>query len=213
MQLFHHPAVHQLIISSKENTTARKKKTKGMMDQRTLGAEEFARNVEGLASHNDNALPTEELLSNDASQATKKVTLAVDNDLKEKGKKAVSQSKEQTSERENTYNWLKGGHSALARTRKMKKKKKKKEGKKEKREEKSTALVECSLLCWTRSWLSLFLRSKDFEVEVRRFAHTVIKKKKKKNSSERSCAPRGLYPNPVDPAESCCYGKAVNILV
>lgn len=44
----------------------------------TLGAEELARDVEGLTSHNNNLLAVEELLGNGAGEATEQVPLAVD---------------------------------------------------------------------------------------------------------------------------------------
>lgn len=51
--------------------------------KRTLGAEELARDVEGLTSHDDDLLAVQQLLSDSAGQATKKVSLAVNDDLKE----------------------------------------------------------------------------------------------------------------------------------
>jgi hypothetical protein len=45
---------------------------------RTLGAEELARDVEGLASHNNDLLAVEELLGDGAGEATEQVALAVD---------------------------------------------------------------------------------------------------------------------------------------
>lgn len=48
---------------------------------RTLSAEEFARDVEGFTSHNDNLLAIEQLLGHGAGQATKEMPLAVDDDL------------------------------------------------------------------------------------------------------------------------------------
>jgi hypothetical protein len=48
----------------------------------TLVAEEAARNIELFAADNDNLLSVEGLLSNNRSETTEKVTLAVDdNDL------------------------------------------------------------------------------------------------------------------------------------
>jgi hypothetical protein len=47
-------------------------------DRRTLGAEELAGDVEGLAAHNDNLLSVEQLLSDGAGKATEEVPLAVD---------------------------------------------------------------------------------------------------------------------------------------
>lgn len=49
-----------------------------MEDKRTLGAEELARDVEGLAAHNNNLLAIEELLGDGAGEATEQVPLAVD---------------------------------------------------------------------------------------------------------------------------------------
>ena len=48
------------------------------MGERTLGAEELARDVEGLATHNDNLLSVEQLLGDGAGEATEQVPLAVD---------------------------------------------------------------------------------------------------------------------------------------
>jgi hypothetical protein len=53
----------------------------GWVGRRTLGAEELAGDVEGLAAHNDNLLSVEQLLSDGAGEATEQVPLAVD-DLK-----------------------------------------------------------------------------------------------------------------------------------
>jgi hypothetical protein len=46
--------------------------------ERTLGAEELSRDVESLATHNDNLLSVEQLLSDGAGKATEQVPLAVD---------------------------------------------------------------------------------------------------------------------------------------
>lgn len=46
-----------------------------------LGAEELARDVEGLAADDNDLLAVEELLGDDAGEATKEVALAVDDDL------------------------------------------------------------------------------------------------------------------------------------
>lgn len=51
------------------------------MESRTLCAEEFPRDIESLSSHHHNFLAIEQLLSYCASQATQKMSLAVDNDL------------------------------------------------------------------------------------------------------------------------------------
>ena len=49
--------------------------------ERTFRTEELSRDVEGLASYNDNLLSVEELLSHGGSQTTKEMTLAIDSDL------------------------------------------------------------------------------------------------------------------------------------
>jgi hypothetical protein len=46
--------------------------------KRTLGAEELAGDVQGLAAHNDNLLSVEQLLGDGAGEATEEVPLAVD---------------------------------------------------------------------------------------------------------------------------------------
>jgi hypothetical protein len=46
-----------------------------------LRTEELAGDVEGFTSHNDDLLAVKQLLSNSAGQATKKVSLAVNDDL------------------------------------------------------------------------------------------------------------------------------------
>jgi len=46
--------------------------------ERTLRAEELAGDVQGLASHNDDLLAVEQLLSDRGGQATEKVPLSVD---------------------------------------------------------------------------------------------------------------------------------------
>ena len=48
---------------------------------RTLGAEEFARDVERLAAHQDDLLPVEQLLGHDAGQAAEEMALAIDDHL------------------------------------------------------------------------------------------------------------------------------------
>jgi len=48
---------------------------------RTLRAEELAGDVEGLTSHDDDLLAVEQLLGHNAGQATKEVSLAVNDDL------------------------------------------------------------------------------------------------------------------------------------
>jgi hypothetical protein len=49
--------------------------------EHTLRTEELSRDVQGLASHNDDLLTVSQLLSHSAGQPTKEVTLAVDGDL------------------------------------------------------------------------------------------------------------------------------------
>ena len=51
------------------------------MVKRTLRTEELSRDVQGLASHNDDLLAIEQLLSNSACQPTEEMTLAIDRDL------------------------------------------------------------------------------------------------------------------------------------
>lgn len=58
----------------------------GIIIKRTLRAEEVAGDVKSLASHDDNPLARNQLLSNGTGQATKKVPLAVDNDLSRENK-------------------------------------------------------------------------------------------------------------------------------
>lgn len=47
----------------------------------TFGTEEFAGDVEGFTSDNDDLLSVEKLLGHGAGEATKEVSLAVDDDL------------------------------------------------------------------------------------------------------------------------------------
>lgn len=47
----------------------------------TLSTEEFARDVEGFTSHNDNLLTVQKLLCDGAGEATKEMSLAVNDDL------------------------------------------------------------------------------------------------------------------------------------
>lgn len=54
---------------------------RGESVQRTLSAEELARDVEGLAADDNDLLAVEELLGNNGGEATEKVALAVDDDL------------------------------------------------------------------------------------------------------------------------------------
>ena len=49
--------------------------------ERTLRAEELSGDVQGLASHNNDLLAVEQLLSDSAGQPTKEVTLAINSDL------------------------------------------------------------------------------------------------------------------------------------
>ena len=59
------------------------------VDRRTLGAEELAGDVEGLAAHNDDLLAVEQLLGDGAGEATEQVALAVD-DLNHKSARGPS---------------------------------------------------------------------------------------------------------------------------
>lgn len=59
------------------------------VDRRTLGAEELAGDVEGLAAHNDNLLAVEQLFGDGAGEATEQVALAVD-DLNHKSARGSS---------------------------------------------------------------------------------------------------------------------------
>ena len=59
--------------------------------ERTLRTEELAGDVEGFTSHDDDLLAIEQLLGNSASQATKEVSLAVNDDLLNIAKKRPSQ--------------------------------------------------------------------------------------------------------------------------
>jgi hypothetical protein len=52
--------------------------------QLTLRAEEVSRNVECLASHNNDFLAIQQLLGHNAGKATEKVAFAVNNDLEER---------------------------------------------------------------------------------------------------------------------------------
>lgn len=54
----------------------------GIGFERTLRTEELAGDVKGLTSHDDDLLAIEQLLGNSAGQATKKVSLAVNDDLR-----------------------------------------------------------------------------------------------------------------------------------
>lgn len=55
--------------------------------RRTLGAEELARDVEGLAADNNDLLAVEELLGDNAGKTAQQVALAVDDNLKKHGTK------------------------------------------------------------------------------------------------------------------------------
>ena len=55
----------------------------GIGNRRTLRAEELAGDVEGLAADDDDLLAVEELLGDDAGEATEEVALAVNDDLRE----------------------------------------------------------------------------------------------------------------------------------
>lgn len=49
--------------------------------KRTLRTEELPRDVQGLASHDDDLLAVEQLLGHSTGQPAKEVTLAIDRDL------------------------------------------------------------------------------------------------------------------------------------
>jgi hypothetical protein len=51
-------------------------------DEHTLSAEELAGDVEGFASHDNDLLAVEELLSDGAGEATQQVALAVNDNLR-----------------------------------------------------------------------------------------------------------------------------------
>lgn len=53
------------------------------MDRHTLRTEELAGDVESLRSDDDDLLAAEQLLGHNAGQATQKVPLAVDDDLRQ----------------------------------------------------------------------------------------------------------------------------------
>ncbi len=53
----------------------------GFRCKRTLRTEELSRNVQSLASHNDDVLAIEQLLSHCTGQPTKEMALAIDGDL------------------------------------------------------------------------------------------------------------------------------------
>lgn len=51
--------------------------------RRTLCPEELAGDVEGFTSHNDDLLAVEELFGDSTSQAPEKMSLAIDDDLRQ----------------------------------------------------------------------------------------------------------------------------------
>lgn len=53
--------------------------------QRTLGAEELSRDVEGLAANDDDLLAVQKLLGDDRSETTEEVALAIDDNLEGTG--------------------------------------------------------------------------------------------------------------------------------
>jgi hypothetical protein len=53
----------------------------GRKEGRTLRAEELAGDVEGFTPHNDDLLAIEKLFGDSASQATEKMSLAINDDL------------------------------------------------------------------------------------------------------------------------------------
>lgn len=87
---------------------------------RTLSAEEFARDVEGFTSHYNNLLAIEQLLGHNASQATKEMSLAVDDDLYPSQKPSqffqalIENVQIPSRQRGKTHHWLEGGHRALS---------------------------------------------------------------------------------------------------
>ncbi|KAL2363957.1 hypothetical protein RJZ56_003111 [Blastomyces dermatitidis] len=88
---------------------------------RTLSAEEFARDVEGFTSHNDNLLAVEQLLGHNAGQATKEMSLAVDDDLYPSQESSqffsaliIENAKSQVRNKDLTHHWLESGHRALS---------------------------------------------------------------------------------------------------
>lgn len=86
VSLFHLPFTFHLFHISK----IKKKKPGEDRIKRTLRTEELAGDVEGFTSHDDDLLAIEQLLGNSASQATKEVSLAVNDDLLNIAKKAKS---------------------------------------------------------------------------------------------------------------------------
>ena len=53
-----------------------------IVNRRTLSTEEFARDVEGFGSHDDDLLAVEELFRNSAGKSSAEMSLAVNDDLK-----------------------------------------------------------------------------------------------------------------------------------
>lgn len=96
------------------------KVAKGRGIYRTLSAEEFARDVEGFTSHYNNLLAIEQLLGHNAGQATKEVSLAVDDDLYPRQESSqffealIENMRIPTRQRGKTHHWLEGGHRALS---------------------------------------------------------------------------------------------------
>lgn len=76
---FHQNFTCCLLFRLPEHIAHHVKKCRGV--ERTLRAEELAGDVEGLTSHNDDLLAVEQLLGDGAGQATKEMSLAVDDDL------------------------------------------------------------------------------------------------------------------------------------
>lgn len=78
------PTFLQFLAITSKFQNKRKKTLKQMRKgrrKRTLRTEELARDVEGFTSHDDDLLAVKQLLCNSAGQATKEVSLAVDDDL------------------------------------------------------------------------------------------------------------------------------------
>jgi hypothetical protein len=69
------------ILAPSISCTSKLIAVRGTGGKHTLRTEELSRDVQGLASHNDNFLTVEQLLSHSAGQPTKKMTLAIDRDL------------------------------------------------------------------------------------------------------------------------------------
>ena len=69
------------VFSHSTSSHIQKQKSGEDRIKRTLRTEELAGDVEGFTSHDDDLLAIEQLLGNSASQATKEVSLAVNDDL------------------------------------------------------------------------------------------------------------------------------------